>query len=282
MKTKIFKALLTIISALLISEVFFIAAHYVIVDKYQQVTDTLVSEYQLSKDTTNLVDSFHDLIQYNNDKNRSLLYTSNLDALQKLLAKLDANLTDNSSWAYYLEVKNTIETIINKVNKGFNDISAGNFSDVTDIYLTVAQENIYVKENTGNLILQELRNVEALQPAVASTKYWSELTGIALFIAIVLGCLLYALAFSAKLAGTLRRLAELSVTISSGQYEKDIDEDLMKGGGELAMLADSLNSLKIRLKDDADKIKAKDAQLVQTAKFLSGDELRAKEAGGGE
>jgi capsular polysaccharide biosynthesis protein len=199
MRAKVTKAFLTVISALLISEAFFLVIHFVIADKYQRMTENLVSEYRLSKKTSELVDSFYDLIQYSNDQQRISAFNDNLNGLQALLAKLDKDLAGRDSWTLYLGTKNTISVVIDEVNNGVKNISAGNFSEVTAGYLTATKYNNFVRENTSNLVLKELEIAAEAQTELTQTKFWSELTSLVLFSAIALGCVLYAFSFSKQL-----------------------------------------------------------------------------------
>jgi hypothetical protein len=202
MKTRIFKAFLTVIALLTISEAFCLTVHSVMVKKHEQVLDTLVSEYQLSRKSTDLVNSFYDLIQYSNDAQRNEVFKGNLESLSGLLGKLDKDLSNSDSWPVYLGAKNTINTLIADVTKGVGDNLAGNFSEVTADYLKATNDNIFVRENTGNLLLKELENVEKQQADMDRVKFWSDLFGIALFVLVGLGCGLYAWSFAKNISSS--------------------------------------------------------------------------------
>ncbi len=279
MKGKIIKAFLTIISLLLISETFFLVTNFFVTNKYQQITDNLVSEYRLSKETSLLVSSFYDLIQYSNDDNRVRAFKNNRENLKALLSKLDQNLTGDNSWAVYLGVKNTINSVINEANTGVDNISAGNFTEVTNNYLKAAQDDNFVKENTGTLLLKELEGIESTQADIAKTKYWSELIGLVLFGLVALGSVLYSFLFLKKLISPLRRLAKFAKKIGAGDYSESLDVDLKTGGDELATLAESLDTIAASLKSDDKKIKTREKQLIETQKFLSGEAEAAVEDG---
>jgi methyl-accepting chemotaxis protein len=271
MKGRIVKAFLTIISFLLVSEIYFLVIHFVVTEKYQGIADNLVSEYELSKDTSELVNSFYDLIQYSNDEKRVQIYRNNLAKLQALLAKLDNNLVNNDSWTVYQGVKNTINVVIGESNKGIEDISAGNFSEVTANYLKAAQDNNFVKENTGSLLLKELENVKVLQGEIAKTKFWSELIGFILCLAAIVGSLLYANFCANKMVVPMLRLSESVKKISAGKYDEKIDVDLMVGKNEMADLVRSIDSIRLTLKENIKKTKADEPRLAEKEKMAADD-----------
>lgn len=271
MKSKAIKAFLALISALLISEAFFIAIHFAVVGEYQRVNDNLVSEYRLTKVTSGLVDSFYDLIQYSNDSRRIAAFRTNLSELKALLDKLDVRLAGTDSWAVYSGVKNTVNMVIGDVNKGLEDISAGNFSDVTNDYLKAAKDNIFVRENTSALLVRELEGVERSQAKLLQTKFWSETIGLALLAAAFLGSLLYAFYFSKKSAEPIQRITQYAKSLASGNYEDKIDAGLKSGNDEASSLAGSLETMAASLKENAKKMKDKDDQLAHIHGVLAED-----------
>lgn len=233
MKARIFKAFLTVIALLTISEAFCLVIHFVMAEKYERVIGDLVSEYQLSKKSTDLVNSFYDLIQYSNDAQRNEVFKGNLESLNSLLAKLDKNLAGSDSWPIYLGAKNTINTVIGDVNKGVGDNLAGNFSEVTADYLKATNDNIFVRENTGNLLLKELENVEKQQADMDKIRFWSELFSAILFTVVALGCLLYAFYFAKNITSGLAAempKSKQSVVVDSEESKiSDEDEDPRDG-----------------------------------------------------
>jgi methyl-accepting chemotaxis protein len=272
MKNKIVKAFLTIVSVLVISEIYLLVSHYIITSKYLQTTDSLISEYQLVDNSSKLVNSFYDLIQYSNDQERIRTFKSRIDDLQVLLNKLDASLAGSDSWTIYLGVKNTVNVVISDVNKGLEDMSAGNFSGITASYFKAASDNNFVRDNASNLLLKELESVKATQDKVAKTDFWSEIIGLLLFIAVIIGSLLHSFSFSKKLTDPLLKLTQFAKKISSGDFEEKMDADLKTESTEVATIAESLESIAGTLKDGVKKIKAKDEQLAQTIKNLTGHE----------
>jgi signal transduction histidine kinase len=276
-KVKLLTAFLTIIAIMFISEAFFVVMHFVVVKRYQEITDNMVSEYQLIETTGNLVNSFYDLIQYSEDQQRMNNYLYNLSTLRSLLSKLDNSITDIESQTVYLGVKNTINGVIDETSQGVSSISIGNFSEVTSFYKEANQDNNFVRENTTNLLLKELGYIEKLQGDIARTQALSEIIGISLFILMFIGCLWYSLFFSQSLISPLLKLTRLAKVIGSGNLRADVENDLLRGDDEVASLAHSFNAMVFSLKENIRKLKEKNNQLIKTQKIIVSKESKISE-----
>ncbi len=270
MEKKIVKGFVTVIAALIIAEAFFIVAFFSITEKYRQITDNLISEYELSQNSTALVNSFYDLIQYSNDQERVKTLKNTQDKLQGLLAKLDVRLAGTDSWTAYLGTKNTINVVINDVKSGIDDNLAGNYSQVTEDYLTIVKYNNFVKDNISGLLLKELGGMEAAQADLENIKFWSALCGIILFAIVVAGSIVYAILFSKKIAAPLQRLGEFAKNINGGNFEKKLDDGFKEENNDLAPLAESLEAISRTLKNDIKKIKDKSTDLDLLKKNIVG------------
>jgi nitrogen fixation/metabolism regulation signal transduction histidine kinase len=267
-KAKLLTAFLTVIAVLFIAETFNSAMSFILIQKYQKITDSMISEYQIIETTSNLVNSFYDLIQYANDKQRVDTFNHNLTALNNLLAKLDKNINDPGSWTVYLGVKSSVNNVVSEANKGVAAILAGNFSEVTNYYNVANQKNIFVKENTSNLLLKQLEYTEKLQADINRTQLWIQIIGIILFIGVFLGCLWYSLSFSRTFINPLLKLTKLAKIIGDGNLEANVESDLLKGNDEIASLANSFNSMVLSLKANIKKLKEYNTQLIKTKKIV--------------
>lgn len=280
MKAKILTAFLMVISVLFISEAFFFVMHFIVVREYQRITDNVVSEYRLIDTTSNLVNSFYDLIQYSNDQQRMNAFNENLTTLQSLLSKLDSSITDSSSWAVYSGVKSTINGVVEKSKKGVDAVLTGNFSTVTPYYQEANQKNGFVKDNAANLILMELGHVEESQARVYRIQKYSEVVGLTLFLLVLLYSFWYALSFSQRLAGHLSKLVEWSKAVSGGNFEAEIDKSLKIENGELAKLSETLTAIETSLMESGKKVKDYEGKISKAKKIIAGKEEHIKELSG--
>jgi signal transduction histidine kinase len=276
-KAKLLTAFLTVIAVLFIAEAFISAMNFIVIKKYQQITDSMISEYQIIETTSNLVGSFYDLIQYANDGQRLNTYNNNLDALKNLLTKLDKNISDSGSWKVYLGVRSSVNGVVNETNKGVAAILAGNYSEVTNYYNLANQKNLFVKENTSNLLLKELEYTKKLQTDITKTQLWIEIIGLILFIGVFLGCLWYSLSFSQTFINPLLKLTKLAKIIGDGNLDANVENNLLKGSDEVASLANSFNSMVLSLKANIKKLKEYNAQLIKTKKIVMSKEEKISE-----
>lgn len=276
-KFKIVSAFLTVIAILSISEVFFFAMHFIVVKKYQGITENMVSEYRLIGAASELVDSFHQLIQYANDQQRKDAFDNNLATLQSLLSGLDKHITNGESMTVYLGVKSTINGVVGECQKGVNAIFSGNFSEVTSYYSKASQKNGFVKDNAANLILKELSYVEKIQTDIVRIQLWSEIVGLILFVVAVLGSLLYILFFVQKLVSPLLSLSKAAEEVGRGNFSVGVDENLKKGGDEVANLAGYFGATVSSLQANAKKLQECNALLAKTKKTVSNKDLQINE-----
>jgi signal transduction histidine kinase len=276
-KAKLLTAFLTVIAVLFIAEAFNSAMNYILINQYQKITDSMISEYRIIETTSNLVNSFYDLIQYASDKERLNIFNNNLTALKNLLAKLDKNISDSGSWTVYLGVKSSVNGVVNETNKGVAAILAGNFSEVTNYYNIANQKNNFVKENTSNLLLKELEYTEKLQSNISRTQLWIQIIGLILFFSVFFGCLWYSLSFSKTFINPLLKLTKLAKIIGDGNLEANVESNLLKGSDEVASLANSFNSMVLSLKANIKKLKEYNAQLIKTKKIVMSKEEKISE-----
>jgi hypothetical protein len=143
-KYKILSAFLIIISVLVIAETFFVVMHFVTIKKYQDITDNMISEYQVWETSTNLINSFNDLVKYANDKSRFEKYNADRTGLLALLAKLDNSITNPASQVAYLGLKNSVNIVLSNCDSGVAAIFQEKFDDVTDSYNTANHQNSFV------------------------------------------------------------------------------------------------------------------------------------------
>jgi signal transduction histidine kinase len=273
-KYKILTAFVIVITVLVISEAVFVGMHFVIVQRYQDITNNMISEYQVIEDTTNLINSFNDMVKYVDYKERLDAYNSNRAALINLLSRLDRTITNPDSQIAYLGLKNTVNTVITDCDNGVNSVSQSNFNDVTNDYTDANHQNVFVQQDTANLILKELQYTEKLQAEIARNQMIGELAAILLFIFVLLGCNWYTISFSRRLVVPLAKLTKLAKVIEGGSLDTDVEPDLLKGSDEVASLANSFNSMINSLKANIRQLREYNEALVKTKKVVIDRETR--------
>jgi len=261
-KGKLTTSFIAIISILVIAGGFFVVANLMVVKKYENIMDNMVSEYNLIGETQSFVDSFNNLIKYIRDQERMDEFISNREALRELVYKLDVSATyDQNSFSVYLGLRNTITGLIKDAENGIEAISSGKYSEVGNYYESVNNKNIYVKENTTVLILKELAYLKDLQIQIIKLRQMIELSALSLFILVAVSSVIYAIRFSNRLIKPLYQLTVMAKTISGGNLDAPLDSGLMKSGDEISSLAGSFSKMVYYLKDNINKLQEYNSEI---------------------
>jgi signal transduction histidine kinase len=267
-KFKILTSFLIVIAVLVISETFFVAMHFVSIKRYQDITDNMIAEYKIIETTTNLINSFNNLVKYANDNDRISKYSQNRIALENLLLKLDGTIVDNESQIAFEGLKNNVNNVVNACDNGVAAVFQGNFLEVTAHYNEANHQNMFVQENTANLVLKELQYTEKLRVEIAKNQLISEVTGSTLFLLVILGCIWYSFSFSQRLISPLTKLTRLAKIIEDGNLNATMEKNLLAGGDEVASLANSFNSMVNSLKDNIRRLREYNEALIRTKKIV--------------
>jgi signal transduction histidine kinase len=267
-KFKILTAFLIVISVLVVSEIFFIFMHFVTIKRYQDITDNMVSEYQVIENTTDLINSFNNLVKYASDNARINNYNDTRTILMNLLDKLDKTITNPDSRIAYLGLKNTVNIVIAACDNGVAEVFQGNFVDITNNYNTANHQNLFVQQNTATLILKELKYTESIRTEIVRTQTLIEIIGLTLFAAVMIGCIWYSFAFSRRLISPLVSLTKLAKVIESGNLSAAAGKDLTRGTDEIGSLARSFNSMVGSLNDNIRQLRNYNETLIRTKKIV--------------
>lgn len=245
---------LTIIASLVITGGFFVAMNLTIINRYENIMRNMVAEYQLIGKTQALTESFYNLIKYINDEERMEAFTSNRSELQDLLITLDGTMDNQESFSIYIGLRNTISALIADSEKGIEAILSRDYSQVTVYYNSVSNKNTFVKDNTTQLLLQQLENLKSIQLEMVKLQKLSEFAALSFFILMIGITVLYALRFSNKLVNPLEELTTLAKTIESGNLEVTVDKKLLARDDEISSLANSLSRMIFYLKNNIVKL----------------------------
>jgi signal transduction histidine kinase len=273
-KFKILSAFMVVISILVVSEVFFVVMHFVLIKKYQDITDNMISEYQVIENTSNLINSFNNLIKYANDKTRIDAYNGTRASLVNLLAKLNTTITNPASQIDFLGLKNTVNLVLTDCDNGVTDVFQGDFVDITSNYDAALHQNYFVQQDTGTLILDEIKYTESLRASIVRTQTLIEIFGVIFFLVVLIGCVWYVLSFSRRLISPLIRLTKVAKIIQSGNLNAVAEKDLTQGTDEIASLANSFNSMVDSLKANIRQLRRYNETLIRTKKIVVDRETR--------
>lgn len=262
-KNKLLISFLTVIVILIISGGFFMVMDFVIIKKYENLTNTMIVEYKLIETTTNLIESFHKLIKYINDPIKINQFIDVRKELKTLLTILDENITDYDSLIIYFGLKNTINDVIFECDRGVNAALEGNYSEITIHYDTANRKNVFVRENTASLLLKQLEYIKNLQTEITLTQLLTQIITLILFFIVVTGCVIYSILFSKKLISPLVNLTKLAKVIESGNLKATVSKDLLQGNDEIAVMANSFNTMIFSLRGNIKKLQEYNTKLIK-------------------
>jgi signal transduction histidine kinase len=273
-KFKILTAFLVVIAVLFISEVFFVFMHFATIKRYQDITDNMISEYQVIENTTNLINSFNNLVKYASDKDRINNYNGTREILLALLAKLDKTITNPESQIAYLGLKNTVSIVLTDCDNGVAQVFQGNFVDITNNYNAANHQNYFVQQNTATLILKELKYTESLRAEITRTQALIVVIGLIFFALVMLSCVWYSFSFSRRLILPLTKLTRLAKIIEKGNLNATVEADLLAGSDEVASLANSFNTMVGSLRSNIKQLREYNQALIKTKRIVVDRESR--------
>ena len=276
-KKKLLNSFFAIIAILLISEAFFIAMDYIVLLKYNAITDNMISEYSLIGETSALVSSFNKRIKSPTDKAEINNYNQISSDTKNLLAKLKIVIVDSDSKIAFVGLENNINDVFYNVEIGLNSLAAGNYLDAVSRYDAANQKNSFVTVNTTNLLLKELNYAKNLQVEIEKVRLLSELIGILLLLMTVGGCVWYAIVFSNKLISPLIHLTKLAKLIEGGDLNTTVDTKLLKGNDEVASLANSFNTMVLSLRISINKLQEYNTEIKNSRNHLKSEKNKLQQ-----
>ncbi len=276
-KIKLITSFFAIIIILIISGGFHIIMNSIIIQRYAALMDNIVSEYKIIGESTNFIESFKTLIKYSNDQKKIDQFNINRSELQALLNRLNANIVDYNTKVAFIAVANTVNDLIFEVDQGTEDILSGNLLNVTDHYDAANKKNAFIKENTANLLLNQLEFAKNLQAEIDRVRGLTQLISLLLFIVAGTGCIWYALAFSKELVTPLSHLTKLAKIIESGDLTATVDKRLLKGGDEVASLANSFNTMVFFLRSNIQKLQEYNLEIKNSRNHLESEKNKLQQ-----
>ncbi len=255
LRSKILASFLAVIAILMITGGFFVALNFMLINKYEVIMSNMVNEYKLIEKTQSLTESFNNLVKYIHDGKRLEAFLKNRNELQDLLISLDSSIEDERSFAVYLGVRNIVKTIMTDAENGVNAMLAGDHLAVNDYYQSINQNNNFVKENTGSLLLLEIELLKINQEEIIKTRNLIEMTAISLFFLMIILSIFYAFRFSDRLVEPLEKLSATAKKIVSGKIYTDVDRNIMQGKDEISSLAVSFDKMLWYLRNNISELK---------------------------
>lgn len=253
-KGKLLNSFFLIILSLIISGIFFVSINYIILSKYTALNNNMVSEYRLIDGVSALLFSYDKIIKSPND----ISERDNLKKIHKeilsLLDDLDQSIVNYESRVAFNGLKNTIEGIFLDIEIGVKGLDSGDYLEAVNRQTEVYDKKDFIKDNSVNLILKELKYSKDLQIEIAKIKNVSQVIAILLMFLIVFFCVWYAFSFSSKFVAPLVNLSNLAQAVKKGDFNVKIDSNILKENDEVSFLANSFDSMIVQIKNDIEKL----------------------------
>jgi len=252
-KEKILSAFFLVISILVISGSFFVIMNFVLIKNYEGIMENLLSQYQLIEKTQSITESFRNINKFVSLE-RINEFKDIKHNFENHLIKVDNQIEGQKNFAIYYGLRNTIVSLISDASAGVEMAHKGNILESNKYFNSVNEKNVFIKETTTNLLLEELKRLEEVQKNIYQIKELIQITAASLFIVVVLFSVLYAIKFSDKLIKPLLKLTKIAESIKKGNLNISLNEKDYQEYKEINTLSASFSTMINSLKDNITKL----------------------------
>lgn len=267
-RTKLLLSFFVVIGALLLQIAYLGYIHFSMIAQYREVTDNLILENKFSDYVPQFTQSYYNLINSPNNKERLNTYTQIHAEIEHAFLKLDKSIVNQDSKVGYRGLKNYVTNIMDLADKGVEDIKAGQLVESVDKYEEMALKMRFLDEISTNLIITELFHAEKLQKRIEQTHTRAVNTGLVLFILISLGCVAFSLFFAKRITDPITNLSETANHIAQGNLDLNVDKKLLEKKDEIGALSNSLSIMLNRLHSDIKSQKTISKDLIQSREHI--------------
>lgn len=218
-------------------------------------------EYRIIDSVSNLLFSYDKIIKAPNDilerDNFNKIYTET----ESLLLVLDKNIVSYESRIAFSALKNSIDSILSDIKFGLKSLDEGNYLEAINRQTEAYSKKEFIKDNTSNLILKELKYLTNLQLEIEKIGNLSQFFAILLVLIIVFACIWYAISFSNKFVAPIVGLTDLAKKIKEGNFDVLFDEKKVKDNDEVSVLTNSFNSMILHIKNDIQELRKNNLEI---------------------
>lgn len=240
--------------------------HVKITAEYENVIDHIILEYSIIDETSRFVLNSNSILNNINNKTRMENYLTAKKELQSIFAKLDSGDIDDESTVYYRGLKNIVNRMIRSSDEVVEEVLKGKIENISKIYTSLNQTNVFVRENTGNLILMELSYIKVLQEKNKKVNVKILTAGIILIVVVCLMCILFVFITSHKISAPIIKLSRLAEKVSGGELNVKFEQTMLDRTDEIGNLSQSFLFMITKLKE---KIEEAEAANLSKSEFLA-------------
>ncbi len=250
--------ILTLTSVSIVFGVF----HLVIVNKYEEIENNIFLQYSLINSTKEIIADYNDYrnapISDNLDK-YLIVHKDIIDTISFLKQKI----INNDSRQLLVIVENTIKNVLNETDEGIESIKKNDIINTSLHYSEANRKFDFVKENTGNLILNEIDYSRILEASIQGIHELVIILGSILLLIIIFLSIILSIFWAKKLVSPLVEIISVAKAIAGGNLETHINEKLLNREDEIGDLTNAFNDMTIKLKESRVKL---EAQMKETEK----------------
>jgi len=197
--------------------------------------------------------------------------------INSLYSVLDKTVTGTSSYASYIGLKNTINSLVTEINSGVSQYAQGHYVAQSS-YNQANQLYGFVATNSGTFINNSLAHISTIRARVDKTYEESIIAGIVVFFLVIAVTIVFALKFSGRIVYPIDKLATIAEQISGGDMAATIQPDLLDNKDETGRLANAFNlmfsSLKAKLEELSEEKTGVEKKVDERTKELSDEKAK--------
>jgi len=255
-KGELVQVYLIVICALVAVSVSLLFINVFVANNYKNIVATTVQERQLMTVTSNLTAAYNTLYLNSNTNTASAEQQLNTakTSIRRITNYLDKSIVDSQSKAYYIGLKNTIDSLVNTIDTSLDHLSSGNITNYTTDYNNITQLSGYVQSSDTNLISSQLSYINSISPSLNRGYEISIIVGVSALIVAGAVSLMYTFRFAARLTQPLSQLTTVASKISGGDNDVPIEPALLARKDEIGSLSNSFNTMLGELKSNLLKL----------------------------
>ncbi len=265
-RSRIIVASLAIIGSIFCFIVVLMHMHVKITSDYEKIIDHIILEYSLIDESARFVESSHLLLNNIHNKMRMANYLTIKKQFQSIFHQLDTSVTYDESKVYYRGLKNIVTRMIRSSDEVIKEVLQGNIHNISKIYTSLNQENVFVRENTADLILVELSDIRLLQEQKKKANLTILTIGIVLIVFVCCLCIVFVLFASHRISAPIIKLSRLAEKVSGGEFNVKFEKTMLQRRDEIGNLSQSFDFMITKLKE---KIEEAEAANLSKSEFLA-------------
>lgn len=262
-RQKLIVYFLVIILTLTSVSVVFGVFHLVIVNKYQEIENNIFLQYSLINSTKEIITNYNDYRNApipDNLEKYSTIHKNIIDTISILKQKI----VNDDSRQLLVIVENTIKNILAETDEGIKNIKENDILNTSLHYSEANRKFDFVKENTGNLILNEIDYSRVLEQSIQKIHKLIIILGGILFLIIIFSSVALSIFWARKLVSPLIEIILTAKAIAGGNLETHIHEKLLNRKDEIGDLTNAFNDMTIKLKDSRAKLEAQIKEIEES------------------